>query len=83
MGEGFDPMTFGDLNQLESRLQKGIDQVRSKKNDMMLQEIKVLQNKENILKMNNIALLEKLEEWTNIMGMTSTLAHGYSTSLSN
>lgn len=83
MGEGFDPMTFRDLNQLESRLQKGIEQVRSKKNDMMLQEIKVHRNKENILKMNNIALLQKLEEWTNIMGMTSTLRHGYTTSLSN
>lgn len=83
MGEGFEPMTFGEMNQLESRLQKGIDQVRSKKNDMMLEEIKVLQNTENRLMMNNIALLQKLEECTSIMGMTSTLVHGYTTSLSN
>jgi MADS-box transcription factor len=83
MGESFGSTTFEDVIQLESHLEKGINQVRSRKNDMMLEEIKVLRNKENLLKMKNMALREKLEECTNIMENTSTVAHGFTTLLSN
>jgi len=69
MGESFGSTTFEDLTQLESHLQKGINQVQSRK--------------ENLLKMKNMALREKLEECTNIMENTSTLAHGFTTLLSN
>lgn len=82
IGEECGSMTLEELNQLENHLETGINQVRSKKDDIMLEEIKVLRNKENVLKMNNIVLQEKLEECTNSMGYTSILAHGFTTLLS-
>jgi len=83
MGEEFGSMAFEELNKLESRLQKGIDQVRSKKTDLMHEEIKTLQNKENLLRTKHIMLQQKLGECTNNMEVTSTMAHGFTTLLSN
>lgn len=83
MGEGLGSVTFDELNQLETRLQRGISQVRSKKNELMLEEIKVLQSKEHMLRMNNMILQGKLDECTNGKGITSVLTHGYTTLLPN
>ncbi|KAH9330210.1 hypothetical protein KI387_002318, partial [Taxus chinensis] len=59
MGEDLDPMTIQDLNQLENFLQIRMNQVRSRKNELLCEEIKVLQKKEQILTMNNTFLQEK------------------------
>nr|CAB44456.2 putative MADS domain transcription factor GGM10 [Gnetum gnemon] len=65
MGEELATMSLDELNELEAQLQKGINQVRAKKTDLMLEEIKALQNKEHILRMSNIMLQGKLDECTN------------------
>jgi len=83
MGEGLGSVTFEELNQLECCLQKGINQVRSKKNEIMLEEIKTLQNKEHTLRMSNMMLQGKLDECTNGKGITSLLTHGFTTLLPN
>ncbi|GLJ17123.1 hypothetical protein SUGI_0296310 [Cryptomeria japonica] len=45
MGEGLGPSTTQELTQLESLLQTRINQVRAKKNERLLDEIKLLQKK--------------------------------------
>jgi len=81
MGEGLGSVTFEELTQLENRLQRGINQVRSKKNELMLEEIKDLQNKEHQLRMNNMMLQGKLDECSNGKGITSLLTHGFASLL--
>lgn len=82
-GEGLGSVTFEELNQLESRLQRGINQVRAKKHELMLHEIRALQTKEHTLRMNNMMLQERLEECTNGKRLPSLLTHGYTTLLPN
>ncbi|XP_031490492.1 agamous-like MADS-box protein AGL12 [Nymphaea colorata] len=61
MGEGMGNMTLEELQSLEKHLQLWICHVRSMKDEVMLQEIQVLRNKENILKATNEVLREKAE----------------------
>lgn len=83
MGEELGSVSFEELNQLESRLQRGINQVRAKKHELMLDEIRALQSKEHTLRINNMMLQEKLEECTNGKRLSSLLTHGFTTLLPN
>lgn len=83
MGEGLGSVSFEELTQLESRLQRGINQVRAKKHELMLDEIRALQSKEHTLRINNMMLQERLEECTNGKRLSSLLTHGFTTLLPN
>ncbi|XP_042430395.1 MADS-box transcription factor 3-like [Zingiber officinale] len=62
MGESLDSMSIRDLKQLESRLEKGIIKIRSKKNDLLFAEIEYMQRREMELQNDNMFLRNKIVE---------------------
>ncbi|KAG6485143.1 agamous-like MADS-box protein MADS1 isoform X2 [Zingiber officinale] len=62
MGESLDSMSIRDLKQLESRLEKGIIKIRSKKNDLLFAEIEYMQRREMELQNDNMFLRNKIAE---------------------
>nr|BBC78346.1 AGAMOUS-like MADS-box protein [Larix gmelinii var. japonica] len=65
MGDGLTALNIKELKQLEVRLEKGISRVRSKKNEMLLEEIDIMQRREHILIQENEILRSKIAECQN------------------
>ncbi|XP_027931267.1 floral homeotic protein AGAMOUS isoform X2 [Vigna unguiculata] len=62
MGESLGSMTAKDLKNLESKLEKGISRIRSKKNELLFAEIEYMQKREIDLHNNNQLLRAKIAE---------------------
>nr|UZC49307.1 AGAMOUS-like protein [Pericallis cruenta] len=62
MGDGLDSLNVKELKQLETRLEKAISRVRSKKHDMILAETESLQKREIELEHYNVFLRSKITE---------------------
>ncbi|XXG77417.1 hypothetical protein AAC387_Pa08g1574 [Persea americana] len=62
MGEALSSMTVKELKQLESRLEKGITRIRSKKNELLFAEIECMQKREVELQNDNMYLRAKIAE---------------------
>nr|QCQ83108.1 floral homeotic protein AGAMOUS-like protein [Ambrosia artemisiifolia] len=62
MGESLGNMQAKDLKNLESKLEKGISRIRSKKNELLFAEIEYMQKRENELHNNNQFLRAKIAE---------------------
>ncbi|XP_065876955.1 floral homeotic protein AGAMOUS [Euphorbia lathyris] len=62
MGEGIGSMHQRELKSLESRLEKGISRIRSKKNELLFAEIEYMQKREIDLHNNNQLLRAKIAE---------------------
>ncbi|XP_058771409.1 floral homeotic protein AGAMOUS-like isoform X2 [Vicia villosa] len=62
MGESLGSMNAKELKNLESKLEKGISRIRSKKNEMLFAEIEYMQKREIDLHNNNQLLRAKIAE---------------------
>nr|QDF44721.1 AG2 [Cymbidium goeringii]QDF44724.1 AG2 [Cymbidium faberi] len=62
MGEALTTMSLRDLKQLETRLEKGINKIRSKKNELLYAEIEYMQKREMELQNDNMYLRNKIAE---------------------
>nr|AKE50811.1 MADS-box transcription factor MADS2 [Ginkgo biloba]BAD93166.1 MADS-box transcription factor GbMADS2 [Ginkgo biloba] len=62
MGDALTSLSVKELKQLEIRLERGISRVRSKKNEMLLEEIEIMQRREHILLAENQFLRTKIAE---------------------
>ncbi|KAK3404895.1 hypothetical protein EUGRSUZ_K01195 [Eucalyptus grandis] len=62
LGEGISDLSFKDLKNLESKLEKSISRVRSKKNEMLFAEIEYMQKREIELQNDNMYLRAKIAE---------------------
>ncbi|XP_039028221.1 agamous-like MADS-box protein AGL12 isoform X1 [Hibiscus syriacus] len=77
-GGGCEYMSLDELLVLEKHLEIRINQIRSTKVDIMLQEIQMLRDKEGIMKAANKCLLETIEENisnTDFTTMTTNMLH--------
>ncbi|KAK8936207.1 Floral homeotic protein AGAMOUS [Platanthera zijinensis] len=81
MGEALSTMNLRDLKQLESRLEKGINKIRTKKNELLYAEIEYMQKRELELQNDNMYLRNKIadneraqqqQQHMNMMPSTST-----------
>ncbi|KAF8411101.1 hypothetical protein HHK36_003640 [Tetracentron sinense] len=62
MGEALASLNLKDLKSLESRLEKGISKIRSKKNELLFAEIEYMQKREIELHNDNMYLRAKMAE---------------------
>ncbi|XP_044460846.1 agamous-like MADS-box protein MADS1 [Mangifera indica] len=62
MGESLGSLSVKELKNLESRLEKGISRIRSKKNELLFAEIEYMQKREIDLHNNNQLLRAKIAE---------------------
>ncbi|KAF1890847.1 hypothetical protein Lal_00037418 [Lupinus albus] len=62
MGESLGSMNAKDLKNLETKLEKGISKIRSKKNELLFAEIEYMQKRELDLYNNNQLLRAKIAE---------------------
>ncbi|KAK7359166.1 hypothetical protein VNO77_01114 [Canavalia gladiata] len=62
MGEALNTMKTKDLKNLETKLEKGISRIRSKKNELLFAEIEYMQKREIDLHNNNQLLRAKIAE---------------------
>ncbi|KAG4945729.1 hypothetical protein JHK87_041736 [Glycine soja] len=62
MGESLGPLTAKELKNLETKLEKGISRIRSKKNELLFAEIEYMQKREIDLHNNNQLLRAKIAE---------------------
>ncbi|KAK4440099.1 Floral homeotic protein AGAMOUS [Sesamum alatum] len=63
LGESLGPLTLRDLKNLESRVERGISRIRSKKNELLFAEIEYMQKRQEIdLHHNNQFLRAKIAE---------------------
>ncbi|XP_066310510.1 MADS-box transcription factor 21-like [Miscanthus floridulus] len=62
MGESIGNMTAKELKGLESRLERGVGRIRSKKNELLLAEIEYMQKREADLHSENMFLRAKVAE---------------------
>nr|AMB77541.1 AGAMOUS-like 2 protein [Thalictrum thalictroides] len=60
MGEALSCLSIKELKQLESRLEKGLSRIQSKKNETLLAEIEYMQKREIELHNDNIYLREQI-----------------------
>nr|AKG92785.1 MADS-box transcription factor [Cycas elephantipes]AKG92786.1 MADS-box transcription factor [Cycas nongnoochiae]AKG92787.1 MADS-box transcription factor [Cycas pranburiensis]AKG92788.1 MADS-box transcription factor [Cycas taitungensis]AKG92789.1 MADS-box transcription factor [Zamia muricata] len=63
MGDALTSLSVKELKQLEIRLERGLSRVRSKKNEMLLEEIEIMQRREHILLAENQFLRTKIAEY--------------------
>ncbi|KAG6488594.1 hypothetical protein ZIOFF_049841 [Zingiber officinale] len=81
LGESLASMSLRDIKQLETRLEKGITKIRSKKNELMLAEINYMQRREMELQNGNMYLRNKIAEYERTQQMpvfpSSTTALGF------
>nr|AIZ95385.1 MADS39 [Erycina pusilla] len=61
-GEGLANLTIKELKQLETRLERGITRIRSKKHEMLFAEIEYMQKREEELQGENMFLRAKIAE---------------------
>ncbi|KAJ8476664.1 hypothetical protein OPV22_020391 [Ensete ventricosum] len=62
MGEGLSSMSLRDMKQLENKLEKGISKIRTKKNELLYDEIEYMQKREMELQNDNVFLRNKITE---------------------
>ncbi|XP_021764203.1 floral homeotic protein AGAMOUS-like isoform X1 [Chenopodium quinoa] len=62
MGEGLSSLSMKELKNLESKLEKGINRIRSKKNELLFAEIEFMQKREIELHNNNQFLRARISE---------------------
>ncbi|KAK7848520.1 floral homeotic protein agamous [Quercus suber] len=62
MGESLSNLTVKELKSLESKLERGISKIRSKKNELLFAEIEYMQKREVELHNNNQLLRAKIAE---------------------
>ncbi|KAJ6805002.1 MADS-box transcription factor 3-like isoform X1 [Iris pallida] len=62
LGESLSSMNTKDLRQLESKLEKGISKIRTKKNELLYAEIEYMQKREMELQNDNMYLRNKISE---------------------
>ncbi|XP_062152820.1 agamous-like MADS-box protein AGL11 [Alnus glutinosa] len=62
MGDALTSLSIKDLKQLETRLERGVSRIRSKKNEMLLADIDCLQKREIQLESENLCLRAKIAE---------------------
>nr|XP_009399817.1 PREDICTED: MADS-box transcription factor 3-like isoform X1 [Musa acuminata subsp. malaccensis] len=62
MGESLNSMSLRDLKQLETRLEKGINKIRTKKNELLFAETEYMQKREMELQNDNMYLRNKVAE---------------------
>nr|BAS04473.1 MADS box protein [Gentiana scabra] len=62
MGEGLSALNVKELKQLETRLERGLSRIRSKKHEMILAEAEYLQKREIQLEQENAWLKAKISE---------------------
>nr|ARX76300.1 AGAMOUS-like protein [Phalaenopsis hybrid cultivar] len=62
MGEALSTMSLRDLKQLETRLEKGINKIRSKRNELLYAEIEYMQKREMELQNDNMYLRNKIAD---------------------
>nr|AKM27773.1 Agamous-like protein [Prunus pseudocerasus] len=62
MGDALSTLSVKELKQLENRLERGINRIRSKKHEMLLAEIEYFQKKEIELENENVCLRTKISE---------------------
>ncbi|XP_059663325.1 agamous-like MADS-box protein MADS1 isoform X2 [Cornus florida] len=73
LGEALSSLTFKELKNLEGRLERAINKIRSKKNEMLFAEIELMQKREielqkaNIYLRAKIAANERAQEQMNLM----------------
>lgn len=73
VGEALGSMTFKELKNLESRLEKGISKIRSKKNETLFAEIEFMQKREIELQNSNMYLRTKIAENERQQGETNAM----------
>nr|AIZ95408.1 MADS12 [Apostasia odorata] len=62
MGDSLSSLSIKELKQLESRLERGITRIRSKKHEMLFAEIEYMQKRETDLQTENMYLRTKMAE---------------------
>ncbi|KAJ7949713.1 AGAMOUS MADS box factor transcription factor [Quillaja saponaria] len=62
MGDALSTLSVKELKQIENRLERGITRIRSKKHEMLLEEIEYLQKREIELENENLCLRTKIGE---------------------
>ncbi|KAG0475839.1 hypothetical protein HPP92_012680 [Vanilla planifolia] len=62
MGDSLSSLSIKELKQLESRLERGISRIRSKKHEMLFAEIEFMQKREAELQNENMYLRMKITE---------------------
>ncbi|PKA65030.1 KH domain-containing protein [Apostasia shenzhenica] len=62
MGDSLSSLSIKELKQLESRLERGITRIRSKKHEMLFAEIEYMQKRETELQTENMYLRTKMAE---------------------
>nr|AHM92097.1 MADS-box protein 21 [Erycina pusilla]WDA53339.1 MADS-box protein 21 [Erycina pusilla] len=62
LGDALTTMSLRDLKQLETRLEKGINKIRSKKNELLHAEIDYMQKREMELQTDNMYLRNKIAD---------------------
>ncbi|GAV65157.1 SRF-TF domain-containing protein/K-box domain-containing protein, partial [Cephalotus follicularis] len=62
LGEALSSLSFKELKNLEGRLEKGINRIRSKKNEMLFAEIEFMQKREIELQNDNMYLRARIAE---------------------
>uniref|UniRef100_A0A803MDW0 Uncharacterized protein n=1 Tax=Chenopodium quinoa TaxID=63459 RepID=A0A803MDW0_CHEQI len=62
MGEGLSSLSMKELKNLETKLEKGINRIRSKKNELLFAEIEFMQKREIELHNNNQFLRARISE---------------------
>lgn len=78
MGENLSSLDMKELDELEVRLGRGIHRVRSKKRQMLLQEIEAMQQREQLLITENQFLHNQIREFQIANGSNgSTVLHFY------
>nr|ACU17803.1 unknown [Glycine max] len=79
MGEGLSTMNGKDLKNLETKLEKGISRIRSKKNEMLFAEIEHMKKREIYLHNDNQLLRAKIGESErshhNVNGLSGTTSY--------
>nr|ACD76824.1 SHATTERPROOF2-like protein [Capsella bursa-pastoris] len=75
LGESLGSLNFKELKNLESRLEKGISRVRSKKHEMLVAEIEYMQKREIELQNDNMFLRSKITERAGLQQQESSVIH--------
>ncbi|OIV95732.1 hypothetical protein TanjilG_05280 [Lupinus angustifolius] len=76
MGESLGSMNAKDLKNLETKLEKGISKIRSKKNELLFAEIEYMQKRELDLYNNNQLLRAKIAESERNQHSINNVLHG-------
>ncbi|XP_020575771.1 MADS-box transcription factor 21-like [Phalaenopsis equestris] len=79
IGEGLASLSIKELKQLESRLERAITRIRSKKQEMLFSEIEFMQKREEALQSENMFLRAKITENERAQASIATTASALET----